>query len=574
MHILIKYLKKYRLVAIGAICASIVQGFAALIQPKLLQDMITAITADNKSRLSELGLALFVFSVVGVLAAIINSLLASKLSQLVSADIREDLYTKIQTFSFSNIEKFSTSGLVVRATNDIQQIQNMMQLGFQGLMRMPVLLFGGIIFAVCTFPSLWWLILLMVAAITAVAWLVFFKMGPLFGKMQGLIEKINTKAKENLQGIRIVKSFNQEEQQEKQFNKINNEISDVAIKVGYNFAFSFPMFMFIAQCAIAFSMYWVGDNLDMNPDYIGALSGFINYLFIIMSANTAAAMMLTFAVRGQVATNRVAEVLETKSNMAYGDVSGDLKGDIVFDHVSFCYADSEHKTLDDLNFTIKQGEQIGIIGATGSGKTSLVHLLTRLFDPTEGQIKINGVKLSDYNKKSIQDNIRIVLQQAVLFSGTIADNLKQGKNDASEAEMYRALELSQAREFVDKYEDGLEHLVEERGSNLSGGQKQRLSIARALISNPAILVFDDSTSALDAESEKKVKEALNHQLAETTTFIISEKISSIIDADKILLLDHGKILGFASHDELLKTQAKYKEIYDTQIASEIGGGVK
>lgn len=571
MDLLKPYFGKYKGDLAITIISVIVMVGAALWQPKLLQEVMTAITQDKMSRVNSIGIELITVAVIGLIAGTINAIFAAKVAQNIAADVREQTYRKIQTFSFADIERFSVGNLVVRLTNDIQQIQTLVMTALQALIRMPILFVGALYLAIKTLPDLWWIIVIMVITVILITAFVFTKMGPLFGKIQGLIEKTNNLAKENIQGVRVVKSFNQEQNEQKRFDTASGELNAVNVKIGYLFSVMSPLFTMVSQLAIAGSIWFVGNQVDKHPLWIASVSSFTNYLMQIMMAVIIGGMMMSFAARGLVSIKRIKEVIDTEPTMTFDpDIpEHDLSGSVEFNNVSFSYPNDEMVVLKGISFKAQPGEMIGIVGATGSGKTTLAQLMARLFDPSQGTVKIGGVDLKEVNEKSLRKTVSYVLQRATLFSGKIADNLRQGKKDATEQEMKRATEIAQAAEFVERYEEVYDHPVEERSSNFSGGQKQRLSIARGVIAEPKILILDDSTSALDAKSEKLVKEALDHDLKDTTTFIIAEKISSVINADRILVLDEGKLVGVGNHKELIENSAVYREIYATQKAQEV-----
>ena len=570
MQLLKPFWKGYRSDVIVSMLAVIVMAGAALWQPTLLSKIVQAITDDNMHRVNRIGLQLLILAVCGLVAGIINNIFAARASQGIAADVREATYRKIQAFSFGNIEKFSVGNLVVRMTNDVQQIQNVLMMILAPLMRMPILFIGGFILAVHSIPQLWWIIVVMIILVVAVSSLVFKQMGKKFGRIQGLIDQVNSKAKENLQGVRVVKSFNQEANEQKRFNVVSDETKDVNIQIGYLFSIIMPTFMFIGQGLMVVAIYFVGNMVGAHPKMLAEITGFVNYLMIIMQAIIIGGMMMTFASRAFVSMSRIKEVLDTKVDLVYKDDAPmtALAGDVEFDDVSFTYPGDETPTLQDINFKVAAGEMVGIVGATGSGKSTLAQMIPRLFDPTTGTVKVGGTNLRDVNEKSLRAAVSFVLQRATLFSGTIAENLRHGKLDADLADMQRAANIAQAAEFIERYDDQYDHEVEERSANFSGGQKQRLSIARGVIGRPKILILDDSTSALDARSEKLVQAALDHELKDTTTFIIAEKISSVLHADRILVMDEGKLVAEGSHAELIKTSPIYREIYETQKAKE------
>jgi len=568
MQILKEHARPYLRDIIFSIIAVVIMAGASLWQPRLLQSVMKAIIADDQHKVMVYGVQLIILAVIGLIAGVINTIFAAKISQSIAADIRANEYQKIQSFSFSNIENFSAGNLVVRMTNDINQVQQLIMMVLQSLTRIPILFIGAFILALITLPKLWWIVVLMVILIALASQIVFKQMGKYFIQIQNLIDKTNTLAKENLQGVRVVKSFNQETNEQQRFTENSNNLTGVTTTIGYLFSTMIPMFMLISYLAIGAAVLFVGRGIVQNPDDLAAITSFISYLMQIFFAIMIGGMMSTFASRGFVSLGRIKEVLDTKADLAYHSDAPEkkLSGDVSFENVSFTYPGDEQPALKNISFNVKSGEMIGIVGATGSGKSTLAQLIPRLYDPTDGEVRVGGVNLKEVNEKSLRATVSFVLQRAILFSGNISDNLRQGKKAASNQDLKRAAEIAQAAEFIDQYDDGFEHLVEERSANFSGGQKQRLSIARGVVGSPKILILDDSTSALDARSEKLVQEALDNELSGTTTFVIAEKISSVIHADRILVLDGGKLVGVGSHKELLKSSPIYTEIYETQKA--------
>lgn len=568
MQILKEHAKQYWRDITFSILAVIVMAGASLWQPRLLQNIMKAIIADNQNQVMQYGIQLLVLAVIGLVAGVINTIFAAKVSQSIAADVRANEYKKIQSFSFGNIEKFSAGNLVVRMTNDVNQVQQLVMMFLQSLTRIPILFVGAFILALMTLPRLWWIVVLMVILIALSSQIVFKQMGKFFTRIQKLIDKTNTLAKENLQGVRVVKSFNQEQNETTRFTENSDELTHVNTTIGYLFSTMIPMFMLISYVAIGAAVLFVGRGIIQHPSDLAAITSFISYLMQIFFAIMIGGMMSTFASRGFVSLARIKEVLDTEPDLTY-DANAeelDLSGDVSFKNVAFTYPGDQKPALENISFDVKSGEMIGIVGATGSGKTTLAQLIARLYDPSAGEVTVGGVNLKHVNEKSLRRAVSYVLQRAILFSGTIAGNLRQGNQGASETELQKAAEIAQAAEFVNRYDDNFEHEVEERSANFSGGQKQRLSIARGVVGNPKILILDDSTSALDARSEKLVQEALDRDLKGTTTFVIAEKISSVLHADRILVLDNGQLVGVGSHQELLQTSPIYTEIYETQKA--------
>ncbi|MDG4499462.1 ABC transporter ATP-binding protein/permease [Streptococcus suis] len=560
---------RYKWHALTSVVLTSIVVITTLLQPSYLKDVLTAVLLNDQDEIFRVGKILLVIAGIGLLAGLANTINAAKIAQGVSADIRENTFRKIQSFSYANIEEFNAGNLVVRMTNDVTQIQNLTMMLFTILLRVPLLFIGAFIMAVRTLPELWWMIIAMVILIVAIMAIVMGQMGPRFGKFQTLMDRMNSIVKENLRGIRVVKSFVQEKNQYDKFKEVSNELLDLNIFIGYGFSILQPLMMFISYMAIFASLYLVSGMVDTNIEAVGGFTSFMSYLMQIMFAIIMTSFMGMQASRAAISIKRIAEVLNTEPAMTFVDVPDEeLNGSIVFDNVTFTYPHDTEPTLKNISFEIEPGQMVGVVGATGAGKSTLAQLIPRLFDPQEGSIFIGGRDVKEVNKNTLRDAVSIVLQKAILFSGTIADNLRQGAPGADLLRLERAAGIAQAKEFIDRLDETYESEVEERGNNFSGGQKQRISIARGVIGEPKVLVLDDSTSALDAKSEKLVQEALNHELKATTTVIVAQKISSVIKADKILVLDEGRLIGEGTHAELVANNAVYREIYETQKGRE------
>lgn len=569
MGLILRHAKKYKVAVFISLFSVAIMVSAALWQPKLLQQVLEAIITEDNDKMKTIGVYLISLALLGLAAGVSNTIFSAKVAQGISADIREEAFRKIQTFSFGNIEKFSAGNLVVRLTNDITQIQNLVMISLQSLFRIPFLFIGAFVLAMMTMPQLWWIIVALIVAVFLITALSFTRMGKHFMIIQKLIDKVNSIAKENLMGIRVVKSFVQEDNQLKEFSKVSEDLTKHNIIVGTLFSVMIPSFMLAANLAVIGAIFFVSDLAKDDPTLIGGLASFMNYLMQIMMAIIIGGMMMMMTSRAAVSLKRIKEILDTEPDLTYQDVpEQDLTGSVTFDHVSFRYPGDDADTLKDISFSIQPGEMVGIVGATGAGKSTLAQLIPRLFDPTEGKVEVGGVDLRQVNEKSLRHTVSFVLQKAILFSGTIAQNLRQGKKDASEKDMEHASAIAQAQEFIEKLADRYEAPVEERSSNFSGGQKQRLSITRGVIGDPKILILDDSTSALDARSEKLIREALAKELKGTTTIVIAQKIASVVKADRILVLDEGRLVGEGTHEELVATNRVYQEIFETQKGTE------
>ncbi|KGM36701.1 Lipid A export ATP-binding/permease protein MsbA [Streptococcus sinensis] len=542
---------------------------SSLLQPWLLKRILDALQSNSGQTISSTGAWLIGIGIVGLVAGGINVIIAAYIAQAVSSDLREATFRKIQTFSYANIEKFNAGNLVVRMTNDINQVQNLVMMFFQILFHLPLLFIGSVILALMTLPSLWWIIALLIVLVSGLTALMMGLMGPRFRKFQVLLEKMNSIAKENLRGVRVVKSFVQEQEQFKKFSQVSDDLLSQNLFIGYAFSIVEPIMMFVGYGAVFLAIWALSGMVQADPGIVNSIASFVGYLNQIIFTIIMVGFLGNTVTRALISIRRINEVLDTAPAMVFKDVPDEkLEGSLTFEHVTFTYPTDEEPILKDISFEVQAGQMIGVVGATGAGKSTLAQLIPRLFDPQEGSIMIGGKDLRDLSQGTLRKNVSIVLQKAILFKGTIADNLRQGKLNASLPEMKRAAQIAQASEFINRMEDTFESEVEERGNNFSGGQKQRISIARGVVNNPNILILDDSTSALDAKSEKLVQEALNKELKGSTTIIIAQKISSVVHADKILVLDQGQLIGQGTHSELVATNKIYREIYETQKGKE------
>lgn len=566
------HVRNYRIPVLGSVISLIIAAFCSLLQPWLLQDTLNCLMKNDAAGIKRYGIFLLLLAAIGVVCGILNIWFAAKTAQGVTSDVREQLYRKIQSFSFSNIEKFSVGTLIVRLINDMNQVTNIIMTTLMQVLRMPIILIGSFVMGIVTLPRYWWVQILLLLIVSLVLFFVFPSLDKLFSKYQVWFDECNTVARESMQGVRVVKSFNRQDQETEKFTASSNELNQLNIKIGYVFSILMPAFTLVVCIGTALIVYLVGKNIGLYPKDISAISSYVGYLSQMLSNLAFGGMMLAQYSRGLVSLKRIDEVIETEPDLKFNheESNVDLKGSVEFDDVSFKYPGSSKETLSHVSFKVDPGETVGIVGRTGSGKSTLVSLLVRLYDPTSGTIRLGGCDLRDVNERKLRKMAALVQQKALLFSGTIADNLRQGDENATEEDMERAIEISQAKEFIDKYPDRFEHVVEERSANFSGGQQQRLSIARGIIGKPKVLILDDSTSALDAESEKKVQAGLEKKLGDATVFIIAEKIFSVMHADKILVMDDGKIKAMGTHEELLLTSPLYQEIYETQRAREGG----
>lgn len=564
-----KSLLRYKWYALSSLLMTSLMIASSLLLPWFLKHILDALQEQNSQTIYSMGGWLIGIGFVGLVAGGINVTLAAYIAQAVSSDLREETFRKIQTFSYANIEEFNAGNLVVRMTNDINQIQNVTMMLFQILLRLPILFIGSVILAIVTMPSLWWIIFLLIVLIAGLTAVMMGMMGPRFKKFQTLLDKINAIAKENLRGVRVVKSFVREEDQFHKFSQVSDELLSENLYIGYAFSIIEPLMMLVGYSSVYLAIWTLSGMIQAEPGLVSSIASFIGYLTQIIFTIIMVGFLGNGVTRGIISIRRIKEVLVTEPAMTFPDSPDEeLEGSLSFEHVTFSYPNDDEPMLKDISFEVESGQMIGVVGATGAGKSTLAQLIPRLFDPQEGSVKIGGRDLRELSQGTLRKNVSIVLQRAILFSGTIADNLRQGKLNASLPEMERAARIAQASEFISRMEESFDSAVEERGSNFSGGQKQRMSIARGVVNNPNILILDDSTSALDAKSEKLVQEALNKELQGTTTIIIAQKISSVVHADKILVLDQGRLIGQGTHAELVATNDVYREIYETQKGKE------
>ena len=565
----LKSLLRYKWYALSSFLMTSLMIASSLLLPWFLKHILDALQEQNSQTIYSMGGWLIGIGFVGLVAGGINVTLAAYIAQAVSSDLREETFRKIQTFSYANIEEFNAGNLVVRMTNDINQILNVTMMLFQILLRLPILFIGSVILAIVTMPSLWWIIFLLIVLIAGLTAVMMGMMGPRFKKFQTLLDKINAIAKENLRGVRVVKSFVREEDQFHKFSQVSDELLSENLYIGYAFSIIEPLMMLIGYSSVYLAIWTLSGMIQAEPGLVSSIASFIGYLSQIIFTIIMVGFLGNGVTRGIISIRRIKEVLATEPAMTFPDSPDEeLEGSLSFEHVTFSYPNDDEPMLKDISFDVEPGQMIGVVGATGAGKSTLAQLIPRLFDPQEGSVKIGGRDLRELSQGTLRKNVSIVLQRAILFSGTIADNLRQGKLNASLPEMERAARIAQASEFISRMEESFDSAVEERGSNFSGGQKQRMSIARGVVNNPNILILDDSTSALDAKSEKLVQEALNKELQGTTTIIIAQKISSVVHADKILVLDQGRLIGQGTHAELVATNDVYREIYETQKGKE------
>lgn len=514
------------------------------------------------------GLLMLLTAFIGMCGGLVCMKTSAIASQGFAYKLRSALFDKVSTFSFKNIDTFSTASLTTRLTNDVTMLQNIIMMSLRMLVRAPALIIISAFYILTINPKMS-LIVVAILPIIAVAVLIILKFGfPMFQKMQKRIDNVNRVVQENLIGIRVVKAYVRQDHEKEKFKDASDALARQGAKAAGLIVTAMPLMMLIFNAAIVF-VYWKGGN-NINDDTmtVGELTKFSNYLMQILMSLVMVSMILIMVGRAKACSDRVKEVLDTDIDVKEKEktLEGDGKGKVEFRNVSFRYSTetSGDNILENISFTANPGEIIGIVGGTGCGKSSMVNLIPRLYDVTSGQVLIDGVDVRDYDIKKLRDMIGVVLQKNVLFSGTIRDNIRWGKEDATDEEIVAACKSAQADDFIRRQPDGYDTNLAQGGLNLSGGQKQRLCIARAIIKQPKILILDDSTSAVDSATEAKIRESFYNELKDTTVFIIAQRVSSVQNADRILVMDDGEIKGSGTHDELLKSNEIYQEIYKTQ----------
>lgn len=577
---MIKKLAKYMngLWGLAIISASgmIIEAICELAMPSLASNiyhMVDTATDINttKAKVFQYGIFMLLLAVIGLCGGLATMKTSAIASQKFAYRLRSDMFNKISLFSFKNIDEFSTASLTTRMTNDITMLQNVVMMSLRILVRVPALLVVSAVFAARINPKMSATLLLLIPIFVIII-AVVLKFGfPMFQKMQKRVDNVNRVVQENLIGIRVVKAFVRENREKKKFHKVSDELANQGAKASGLVVTIMPVMMLLFNAVIVF-VYYKGSLDAVNGIMqVEKISVFASYISQILMNLMMVSMMLLILARGKACGDRVVEVLNTEIDITnpenpYIPTEADKKGNVEFKNVSFKYAtdSSGDNILDNINFKVNAGEIVGIVGGTGCGKSSMVNLIPRLYDATQGQVLVDGVDVKKYDLTALRDMIGVVLQKNILFTGTIKDNIRWGNKNATDEEIIAACKAAQAHDFIMAQPDGYDTNLAQGGLNLSGGQKQRLCIARAMIKNPKILILDDSTSAVDTATEAKIRESFYTEHAGTTVFIIAQRISSVMNADKILVVDDGEIKAVGKHSELLESSEIYQEIYTTQ----------
>ena len=565
-----KYVRPYwKFFVLGPLCM-IVEVLGEIALPSLYANIINnGVEGANIGYIVGICALMVLTSVVMMLGGVGGAFFGARAAVNFAADLRRDVFAKVQRFSFANIDRFSTGSLVTRLTNDVTQLMNFVNMLLRMCLRAPGMLIGALIMVIVREPELA-RVLLVTIPVLLVVMLLVIRMGlPRFTRMQGRIDALNTDVQENLTNVRVVKSFVREDFEQQKFDHANGELKQAGLSAMRVMVMMMPLMMLIMNLT-SVAVVWLGGNrVIAGTMLVGDLSAFITYITQILMSLLMVSMLFVMSSRSIASARRISEVLDEKVDLTDEGCAAPEKkveqGSVEFRNVSFrYYKNSEEKVLDKVSLRILPGQTVGIIGSTGSGKSTLVSMIPRLYDVDEGEVLVDGVNVKDYSLKHLRDGVGMVLQKNVLFSGTIAENLRWGDEDASDEEIRAAARSAQADEFVERFPEGYESGLDQGGTNVSGGQKQRLCIARALLKKPKILILDDSTSAVDTATEAKIRRAFTNELRDSTKIIIAQRISSVRDADQIIVLDEGRITGVGTHDELLRSNREYQEIYESQ----------
>jgi ATP-binding cassette subfamily B multidrug efflux pump len=569
---LYRFLKPFSIMVFGVLIFIFLQTLGDLYLPTLMGDIINdGVMQGDTSKILNIGGLMLLVAGGGVVCAIIASLLSSRIAVGLGTILRSKVFRKVESFSLHEFDKLGTATLITRTTNDINQIQMVTVMIMRMMIGAPMMAIGGTILALRRDKPLTLVLAVALPVLTGVIILIATRMMPLFRAVQKKIDKINLILREKLTGIRVIRAFNTVKHEEKRFAEANDDLTNNYIKVNRIMAFMMPSIMMIMSLTQLSILWFGGLRISRGDMDLGNLSSFTQYAMQIMMSMLMLAVMFIMVPRAQAAATRINEVLDIVPEIVDPEnakESNTGKGYIEFKNVSFSYHGAEEPVLRDINFAARPGEMTAIIGSTGSGKSTLINLIPRFYDIDSGSILIDEVDVREYSQESLRRKIGFVPQKAVLFSGTIAENIKVGADDATEDDIRHAAEVAQAADFINAMDGGYEHEIAQGGTNVSGGQKQRLSIARALVRKPEIYIFDDSFSALDFKTDAKLRAALNKEIAEATVIIVTQRVGTVMDADRIIVLDDGQVVGIGKHRELLGSCSVYREIVESQLSEE------
>jgi len=570
--ILVRYLRPYRRLLVGVVVFQLAQSIASLYLPTLNADIIDeGVAKGDTGYILGTGAVMLLITIAQIACAITAVYFGAKAAMALGRDLRRAVFSRVGEFSEREVTRFGAPSLITRSTNDGQQVQMLVLMTSTLMVSAPILSIGGVIMAIRQDVQLSWLIAVSVPVLLVAVGLIIVRMVPLFRKMQTRIDAVNRVLREQLTGIRVVRAFVREDVETRRFAVANEDVTDTALRAGRLMALMFPVVMLVLNISSVAVIWFGAFRIQDGSMQVGTLIAFLSYLMQILMAVMMATFMAVMIPRATVSADRIGEVLETESSVRppahpVNETIG--RGELELRGVGFAYPGAEEPVLSDISFVAHSGETTAIIGSTGSGKTTLVNLMPRLFDATSGSVRVDGVDVKELNPDLLWGHIGLVPQKPYLFSGTVRSNLQYGKPDATDAELWQALTTAQARDFVAEMDGGLDAPISQGGTNVSGGQRQRLAIARALVKRPELYIFDDSFSSLDTATDARLRLALRENTDGATMIIIAQRVSSIVDADQILVLDDGRIVGRGTHEELLETSETYREIVSSQLAAE------
>ncbi len=570
--LLVRYLRPGWPLIVAVVVFQLAQSIASLLLPTLNADIIDkgVVTGDIPFIWST-GAVMLGISLVQIVCAIVAVYFGSRLAMGVGRDLRTDLFHRVVAFSQREVGQFGAPSLITRNTNDVQQVQMLVQVSATLMISAPMLAIGGVIMAVSQDVGLSWLMAVAIPVLLVIVGLIVWRMVPAFTLMQKRIDRVNQIMREQLTGIRVIRAFVREREEQARFGGASDDVKATALRAGNLMAIMFPAVMLVMNLSSVAVIWFGAFQVQEQGVEIGTLFAFLTYLMQILMGVMMATFMFVMIPRAAVCANRIGEVLDTDPSVAapaHRSPAPAPAGRVEFDHVDFVYPGAEDAVLNDLSFTVEPGTTTAIIGSTGAGKTTLIGLVARLFDVTAGEVRVDGVDVRQYDPDELWRRIGLVPQRAFLFSGTVASNLRYGNDEATDEQLWQALDLAQAKDFVEAMGDGLASPIAQGGTNVSGGQRQRLAIARALVKRPEIYIFDDSFSALDLRTDAALRHALDTHLPHATRLVVAQRVSTIQHADQIIVLDGGRIVGIGTHADLIETSQTYREIVESQLAAE------
>ena len=568
---MLRFIRPYKKQAIVLVFAIGIQAWGTLRLPTLMSQIVNnGIVANDMGYILITGLKMILWTAISAGGALLSAYISSRMGSAIGRDIRDELFTKIMSFSINEIDNFSTASLITRTTNDISTVQSTLMMMFSMMLRAPLMAIGAIFEAVALAPDMTWIIALSVAVLVFFIVLILALVMPKFMIYQKLIDKVNLLTRENLTGLRVIRAFNNEKYEQKKFEETNQKIMKTDFFISKLMGLQSPLMMLIFN-GTSLLCIWIGiSHLTVDASYLGKMMAFMQYATQVILSFFFLAILFVMIPRASVSAKRINEVLKTKQKITWKTTGGGdrvLDPSVEFKHVSFRYQGADEDVLTDVTFTAKAGETTAFIGSTGSGKSTLINLVPRYYDVTSGEVLVDGTNVKDYSLKGLMKKIGYVPQKGFLFSGTVKSNILFGVDDKNdEARMYKAAEIAQASEFISKLPEKYESKIVEAGTNVSGGQRQRLSIARAVAKNPEIYIFDDAFSALDMKTDKKLREALKMVTGNSVVLIVAQRVSTIRDAEQIVVLDKGKVVGIGKHADLIRKCKVYQEICKSQLS--------